>query len=79
MPKLMTAVVLLALAAPVALPAAFLWHRAFIDLSKRLLAGARSHGAALIASTRKLAIHTNKAVTHPASHPADTTAVGDHS
>jgi len=77
MAKLMTAVVLLALAAPVALPAVFLWHRSLAGLVRRLLAGGRSHGAALIASVRKLAVHANKAVADSASRPADQTPVGD--
>jgi len=67
MSKLMTVVVLLALAAPIALPAVFIWHRAIIDLSKRLFARERAHNAALAASARKFVAHTDKTVARSAS------------
>ena len=52
MSELVTVVVLLALAAPAALPAAFLWNRALVKFSRRLLARGRFRKAALVASTR---------------------------
>jgi transposase len=45
-----------------ALPAAFRWNRALIDLYKRLLAKGRSHKAALIACARKLLVYANTVV-----------------
>jgi hypothetical protein len=68
MSKLMTIVVLLALAAPIALPAVFIWHRAFVDLSKRLLARGRVHNAALAESAKKLVAHADKTAARSASH-----------
>lgn len=45
-----------------ALPAAFRWNRALIDLYRRLHARGRSHKAALIACARKLVVYANTVV-----------------
>jgi transposase len=45
-----------------ALPAAFRWNRALIDLYRRLHAKGRSHKAALIACARKLVVYANTVV-----------------
>jgi transposase len=45
-----------------ALPAAFRWNRALVDLYKRLLARGRTHKAALIACARKLVVYANTVV-----------------
>lgn len=45
-----------------ALPAAFRWNPALIELYKRLLAKGRSHKAALIACARKLLVYANTVV-----------------
>ena len=68
MPKLMTIVVLLALAAPIALPAVFIWHRAIVGLFKHLLARGRVHNAAFAASAKKLVAPADKTVTRSANH-----------
>ena len=45
-----------------ALPAAFRWNRALIDLYQRLHARGRSHKAALVACARKLVVYANTVV-----------------
>ena len=45
-----------------ALPAAFHWNRALIDLYKRLTARGKAHNVALIACARKLLIYANTVV-----------------
>lgn len=45
-----------------ALPAAFRWNQALVDLYKRLLARGRPHKAALIACARKLVVYANTVV-----------------
>ena len=45
-----------------ALPAAFRWNRALIDLYRRLTARGKAHNAALIACARKLLIYANTVV-----------------
>jgi transposase len=45
-----------------ALPAAFRWNRALIDLYARLIAKGKAHNAALIACARKLLIYANTVV-----------------
>jgi transposase len=45
-----------------ALPAAFRWNRALIDLYARLIARGKAHNAALVACARKLLIYANTVV-----------------
>jgi transposase len=45
-----------------ALPAAFRWNKALIDLYARLIAKGKAHNAALIACARKLLIYANTVV-----------------
>ncbi len=45
-----------------ALPAAFHWNKALIDLYRRLMARGKAHNAALIACARKLLIYANTVV-----------------
>jgi transposase len=45
-----------------ALPAAFHWNKALIDLYERLMARGKAHNAALIACARKLLIYANTVV-----------------
>jgi transposase len=45
-----------------ALPAAFRWNRALIDLYARLIAKGKAHNAALVACARKLLIYANTVV-----------------
>ncbi len=45
-----------------ALPAAFRWNKALVDLYKRLIARGKAHNAALIACARKLLIYANTVV-----------------
>ncbi len=45
-----------------ALPAAFRWNKALVDLYARLIARGKAHNAALIACARKLLIYANTVV-----------------
>ncbi|MGH8733928.1 MAG: transposase, partial [Burkholderiales bacterium] len=45
-----------------ALPAAFRWNKALIDLYARLIARGKAHNAALVACARKLLIYANTVV-----------------
>lgn len=45
-----------------ALPAAFRWNKALVELYKRLMARGKAHNAALIACARKLLIYANTVV-----------------
>ena len=45
-----------------ALPAAFRWNQALIDLYARLTARGKTHNAALVACARKLLIYANAVV-----------------
>ncbi len=58
-----------------ALPAAFRWNKALIDLYARLTARGKAHNAALVACARKLLIYANTVVA--ARNPVDRTARRD--
>jgi transposase len=45
-----------------ALPAAFRWNKALVELYKRLIARGKAHNAALVACARKLLIYANTVV-----------------
>src|SRR5262249_13072259 len=48
--------------AAAALPAAFRWHKALIDLYRRLTTAGKAHSLALVACARKLLIYANTVV-----------------